>query len=531
HCFREPARATQTLTEFIHGPAADRATPRTRELAWDLVPRLLALCPDPTSESRRKSAHRTTAAARAGRLAAPVLSDPDRVLARLATFTTSYGARTLLFKAWSHHPKVFELLLWLFDRSEFLAELAIRNPDLVEDLEEGNRLRQTKTTAEILTDLRHGLNDADQRDWLRRYFQTEFMRIGLRGILSLADFEEHLTELSALAGACLQYSLEVVLRQHRLRSAPLAIISFGKLGGAELTYGSALELAFVTDDKARDLPALSQLAAAVLDLLSANTDFGQVFPTQVRLRPTHDLLVHSLAAYERYFLQHAPLPEILELSRARVIAGDAEIGREFVQSSHELCDFRPDAERVARPVQGLGATPDTVRIAGRVALDTGLQALPRSRPACFTANWRSELATLRRSLVSPAPSAAHEVLAFKTGAGGLLDAELIARTFCLARGWHEPGTLRALERARQAGALPAKDLDALLASFRQLRRVEGILCRWSHAAEPRLPEDAAAQRRVALRCGFTTAAALLKALAGWRAEVRRVFDNVLPTAG
>ncbi|NBW87801.1 MAG: hypothetical protein EBR23_13505, partial [Planctomycetia bacterium] len=83
HCFREPARATQTLTEFIHGPAADRATPRTRELAWDLVPRLLALCPDPTSESRRKSAHRTTAAARAGRLAAPVLSDPDRVLARL----------------------------------------------------------------------------------------------------------------------------------------------------------------------------------------------------------------------------------------------------------------------------------------------------------------------------------------------------------------------------------------------------------------------------------------------------------------
>ncbi len=39
------------------------------------------------------------------------------------------------------------------------------------------------------------------------------MRIGLRDILGLADFEQYLTELSALADACLQYALEVVMRQ------------------------------------------------------------------------------------------------------------------------------------------------------------------------------------------------------------------------------------------------------------------------------------------------------------------------------
>ena len=531
HSFREPAKAIQTLKEFIHGPATDRATPRTRDLAWDLVPRLFALCPDPQGESRRKSSTHKPAASQAGRLAAAVLSDPDRVLARLTTFTTAYGARTSLFKAWSHHPKVFDLLLWLFDRSEFLAELAIRTPDLVEDLEESDRLRHAKTTAEILTELRHGLNDEDQHDWLRRYFQTEFMRIGLRGILGLADFEEHLTELSALAGACLQYVLEIVLRRHHLRSAPLTIIGFGKLGGAELTYGSALELAFVTDDKARDLVALSGLAGEVLDLLAANADLAKVFPAEIRLRPDTVSLVHPLAAYERFFLQRASLKEILSLSRANVIAGDTEIGREFVQLSIELCDFRPDAQRAARPTQGLGATSDTVRIAGRVALDTGLQNLPRARPACFTAEWMRDLARLRRQTETADPPAANDILAFKTGAGGVLDAELIARAFCLARGWHEPGTLRALERSRQANALPPKDGEILVASYRQLRRLEAILCRWSHAAEMRLPEDLAAQRRVALRCGFTSAAALLKALAGWRLEVRRVYDAVLPAAG
>src|SRR4029077_11932242 len=134
---------------------------------------------------------------------------------------------------------------------EFLAELAIRTPDLVDELVTSGRLRLRKTAPETLADLRHGLADADQHSWLRRYPQAELMRIGLRDILGLADPEQYLAELSALADACLQYAVEVTMRKHKLKTAPFVIIGLGKLGGVEIDYGSDLDIIFVADTAAK----------------------------------------------------------------------------------------------------------------------------------------------------------------------------------------------------------------------------------------------------------------------------------------
>src|SRR5207253_8644571 len=215
----------------------------------------------------------------------PKLSDPDRVVTRLDSFIAAYGARGTLFELWNSNPDIFDLLVLLFDRSEFLAELAIRTPDLVDELVSSGRLRQRKSAEETLRDLRHGLFDADQHLWLRRYHQAELMRIGLRDILGLADFEQYLTELSALAEACLQYALEVVLRKGRLKAAPFVIIGLGKLGGAEIDYGSDLDLVFVADANANDPARLARLALEVMDLLSKRTEQSVVFRTDARLRP------------------------------------------------------------------------------------------------------------------------------------------------------------------------------------------------------------------------------------------------------
>ena len=70
-------------------------------------------------------------------------------------------------------------------------------------------------------------------------------------------------------------------------------------------------------------------------------------------------------------------------------------------------------------------------------------------------------------------------LAIKTGNGGLMDAEFIAQASCIENGWQEANTLRALECARDAGALNKADAEKLIENYRQLRRVEGILRRWS----------------------------------------------------
>ena len=144
-----------------------------------------------------------------------ILSDPDRVLVRLDSFIDAYGARATLYEMWTQNPSLFELLLLLFDRSEFLAEQAIRAPDLVDELQSSGRLNRAKSAEETLADLRHGAGDADQHLWLRRYHLADLMRIGLRDILGLADFEQKVFDLSSLADACPQYGLEVLVRAHR----------------------------------------------------------------------------------------------------------------------------------------------------------------------------------------------------------------------------------------------------------------------------------------------------------------------------
>ena len=115
-------------------------------------------------------------------------------------------------------------------------------------------------------------------------------------------------------------------------------------------------------------------------------------------------------------------------------------------------------------------------------------------------------------------------LAIKTGQGGLMDAEFIAQALCLANGWQEANTLRALERGRAAGVLP--DADKLIENYRRLQRVEGILRRWSYEGETVLPNDAPAYYRVSVRCGFATPEQFRKALAQWRRAIRQVYQNV-----
>ncbi len=474
------------LNEFAHGPGYVHVSNRTVDLAWQLLPKFFALCPQPGSATAK---HKEPAI---------ILSDPDRVLTRLDSFITAYGTRALLFETWNSNPAVFELLLQLFDRSEFLAEVAIHTPELVDELVTSGRLRQRKTAEEILRDLRHGADDADQRLWMRRYHQAELMRIALREILGLADFEHNLAEVSALADACLQYALEVVLRKNKYKTAPLVIIGLGKLGGAEINYGSDLDIMFVTDANARELPKLQRLAVGVMELVSSRTELGVAFVTDTRLRPDGEkgLLVNNLEAYEAYYRHRAQLWEIQSISRTRPVAGNMQTGAKFQKLAGALTDFRP---------QNVGANFDV---------------------AAYTPQWREQIHQMRQRIEKERTPPGQDALAIKTGAGGLMDAEFLAQTFCLGQGWQEANTLRALMRAREEKILGGKDGAALIENYRTLRRVEGILRRWSFEGETVLPVEDAPFYRVAVRCGFRAPEEFRDALAQCRRAIRAVYNKV-----
>ena len=486
HAFKDVEKAFRVLREFVEGPGYVHVSPRTSDLAYQLLPKLFALCPQPK---------RGAAITGSGKPPQPTnvpLSDPDRVVTRLDSFISAYGARATLFELWNRNPTIFELLALLFDRSEFLAELAIRTPDLVDELVISGRLRQRKSAEETLRDLRHGLDDEDQRLWLRRYHQAELMRIGLRDILGLADFEQYLTELSGLADACLQYALEVVLRKHKIKTPPFVIIGLGKLGGGEIDYGSDLDVVFVADAKAKNLAALGRLGLEVLDLVSARTEQGLVFRTDARLRPDGEkgLLVNTLSAYEEYYRQRAQLWEIQSLTRTRLVAGAMKLGAQFQALAATLTNFQHPA-------------------------------LPL---AAYAPDWKQKIHQMRMRIEKERTPVGKDDLAIKTGTGGLMDAEFIAQTLCLDNGWQEANTLRALERGRAATVLP--DADKLIVNYRQLRRVEGILRRWSYEGETVLPDDPAPYCRVSVRCGFATPDAFREALAGWRRAIREVYLKV-----
>ena len=119
-----------------------------------------------------------------------------------------------------------------------------------------------------------------------------------------------------------------------------------------------------------------------------------------------------------------------------------------------------------------------------------------------------------------------QAFAIKTGAGGLIDAEFIAQTLALAHGWQEANTLRALQRAVVTGTLPKTDGEKLVENYRKLRRIEGILRRWSFEGETALPADPAPLYRVAVRCGFPNGNQFMEAVGRYRVAIREVYRTV-----
>jgi glutamate-ammonia-ligase adenylyltransferase len=191
--------------------------------------------------------------------------------------------------------------------------------------------------------------------------------------------------------------------------------------------------------------------------------------------------------------------EVQALTRTRPVAGDVKLGEEFQKLASELTDFRINPKSKTR----------------------GPKSSEPPHVGCCEKNWKQKIHEMRMRIEKERTPVGQDELAIKTGRGGMMDAEFIAQTLCLEQGWHEPHTLRALERGRDAGVL--SEAEKLIENYKRLRRVEGILRRWSYEGETVLPDDPAPYYRVAVRCGFETPERFRVALAQWRSAVREVY--------
>ena len=328
--FRNLPESYEHLKLLHDGPPHAPASPKRRKLLYALAPKLF---------------HEVSRAA-----------DPDRALAAMASLIASIGARSSFLSLLRENDATLRTLIGLFGTSEYLTQIFLRHPELLDSLVRADLVRVQKTREDMQAELESRLAEVDeyedQLDILRGYRTEEFLRIGIHDSNGLLDFTEASAQLSALAETCLAGALVIArtaLQQQRGSPAfpgRLAIIGMGKLGAEELNYNSDLDLIFLYESAAEDQTSqlsaqewFTRLAQRLISVLQVQTREGYVYKIDTRLRPSgrSGSLVSSLPAFTRYHETSSQLWERQALIKARMVAGDAALYPQIEAALGAIC--------------------------------------------------------------------------------------------------------------------------------------------------------------------------------------------------
>jgi glutamate-ammonia-ligase adenylyltransferase len=386
-------------------------------------------------------------------------SAPDRALSNLAEFSHRIGGRTGFLTLLAENPQTMRLLITLFAESQFLTDLFLNRPELIDTLIRVDLTRIEKRKDEMLDELRAAVNEHDdieaKLNALRRHKTEEFIRIGLHDLGGAIELIEVLIQLSDLADACVQAALELTLAElgEKFGEVPggrFSVIGGGKLGGRELDYNSDLDLIFIyaaADDAQSSggsqgrLPAHDyyvRVGQKLLSYLSAPTEEGIAYKIDMQLRPSGKSgpLVSSLTAFREYHKSSSQLWERQALIKTRHVAGDALLGKE-VESITAAFAYAKALER-----EDIGEIHHL-----RMRMERELAGENESR------------------------------FNLKKGRGGLVDIEFLTQMLQLAHGYRvlklrRRETLRALKALHQENILKSSEYRLLSDGYLFLRRLD-----------------------------------------------------------
>jgi glutamate-ammonia-ligase adenylyltransferase len=382
-------------------------------------------------------------------------ADPDRALTNLEKVSASLGAKAVLWELFSVNPPSLRLYVKLCATSQFLSEILINNPGMIDDLMDSlvvDRAQPATAIREELAELCKGAEDPVPI--LLAFRNKEWVRVGARDILGREPIRVVTRELSDVAEAIVQ---QVAADQYaRLaarfgeprregtpRPARWAIVALGKFGGRELNYHSDLDLVCLyesdgstkggTASATDNLEFFTELARRVLRTLGGACGAAMLYRVDLRLRPhgTSGPLVMKLDRFRDYYDRQAAPWERLALTRARVCHARGDFGRRVAEAIREA---------LSRPV-------DPARLAADV-----LAVRHQLEKSCGPGD-------------------------VKRGRGGQVDIEFLVQYLQLAHGPAEPSLLRpniweALEALRRARRIDREMHDELRGAYDLLRTVE-----------------------------------------------------------
>ncbi len=341
--YDDPAAVIAILAR-VRGSGRYRELPATSQQRFDmLMPRILA------------------AAA-----ANPGLTGALAVFERLVALLESVARRSAYLALVIEHPPLLPRLANLMGASAWAADYLTRHPILLDELLDARALMAEpdwgQWRGELARLLAEKPDDAEhQMDVLRHFRHAQTFRLlaqDLSGRLTVERLADH---LSALADVVLEGALAACWRTFAgADAAPprFSIVGYGKLGGKELGYASDLDLVFLFDVPEDDPDpdarehAYTRLAQRLNTWLTSTTAAGPLYDTDLRLRPdgAKGLLASSLRGFVRYQREHAWVWEHQALTRARYVAGDAEVGQAFEAARFAILTMARDSAKLREEV-------------------------------------------------------------------------------------------------------------------------------------------------------------------------------------
>ncbi|OBL02623.1 bifunctional glutamine-synthetase adenylyltransferase/deadenyltransferase [Mycobacterium sp. 1245499.0] len=412
--------------------------------------------------------------------------DPDGGLLAYRRLSEALSGESWYLATLRDKPAVARRLMHVLGTSAYVPDLLMRAPRVIQDYGDGPsgpRLLDAEPAAVARALVASASRYSDPVRAIagaRTLRRRELARIASADLLGMLEVTDVCAALTSVWVAVLQAALEAMIRANLPVSgrapAAIAVIGMGRLGGAELGYGSDADVMFVCEPT----PGVEDSAAVrwangVAEQVRALLGTPSVDPpleVDANLRPEgrQGPLVRTLASYAAYYEQWAQPWEIQALLRAHAVAGDAELGQRFLLM----------ADKTRYPPNGVSteAMQEIRRIKARV----DSERLPRGAdPNTHTKLGRGGLADIEWTVQLLQLRHAHEIPAL-----------------------HNTSTLQCLDAIAAAELVPADEVDLLRQAWLTATRARNALVLVRGKPTDQLPGPGRQLNAVAVAAGWPT---------------------------
>ena len=301
---------------------------------------------------------------------------------------------------------------------------------------------------------------------LRTIHRREVLRTALGQLVGVNGPEAVSAGLDAAHTALLEALLAAIRSEPERQSVPgleIALIGMGRYGGAELGFASDIDLLAVFRAPEGAEGAANEAARVIAELrtLAADPRFPLDLDFDLRPEGKNGPFVRSLTGYRSYYERWSLTWEAQALLRARAVAGDVDLGADFMRLADEVRYPEAFGESEAREVRRIKARVEAERLPRGA---DPLRHLKLGPGAISDVEWLLQLLQLQHAAALPELRTASTLGGLAAAVrAGLLDE---ASRETLETAWKLAGEIRSANRlwsGRGSDLLPREraDLDGV----------------------------------------------------------------------